>query len=153
PFPVKEAEFILETFRKAVRDAEKGNFDPIKTQSTAAGRRNRPTPVLHANIRSLDYEEARREILTAFPGEPKLPRSLKADVKLKDHQRQGVAWLQYLFSKAPNYCRGVVLADDMGLGKTLQLLTFMLAIFDERPDLEPALVVAPVSLLDNWKDE
>jgi hypothetical protein len=153
PLPVKEAEFILETFRKAVHDAKEGKLDPKRTKSTATDRRNRPALVIRANIRSVDYEEARREILTALPGQPKLPKSLKADVKLKDHQRHGVAWLQYLFSQAPNYCRGVVLADDMGLGKTLQLLCFMFAMFEEQPDLEPALVVAPVSLLDNWKDE
>jgi hypothetical protein len=153
PLPIKEAEFILRTFRKAAADVESGNFDPPRTGPGTNGRRARPGLVIRANIRSIDYEEARREILTALPSEPKLPKSLKTDVKLKDHQRAGIAWLQYLFHKAPHYCRGVVLADDMGLGKTLQLLTLIIASFEERPDLDPALVVAPVSLLDNWKEE
>ena len=37
---------------------------------------------------------------------------LRVDVTLKDHQLEGVAWLQHLFEKAPDYCRGAVLADD-----------------------------------------
>lgn len=41
----------------------------------------------------------------------------------------------------------------MGLGKTLQLLTFMASCFEEDPDLPPALVVAPVALLENWRNE
>ena len=41
----------------------------------------------------------------------------------------------------------------MGLGKTLQLLTFIVAAFEEDPTLPPALVVAPVALLENWRNE
>src|SRR5262249_38260728 len=44
-------------------------------------------------------------------------------------------------------------ADDMGLGKTLQLLAFIARRFEDDPNLAPVLVVAPVSLLENWKDE
>src|SRR5690606_30934074 len=49
--------------------------------------------------------------------------------------------------------RGMVLADDMGLGKTFQLLTLMASIMEETPNCLPMLVVAPVSLLENWKEE
>jgi len=44
-------------------------------------------------------------------------------------------------------------ADDMGLGKTLQLLVFLAAAFERDPKLPPALIVAPVSLLENWEKE
>src|SRR5262249_26485882 len=74
-------------------------------------------------------------------------------IALKDHQISGVAWLQHMQLHAPTYCRGVVLADDMGLGKTLQLLTLMATAFRRDPSLAPALVVAPVSLLENWELE
>jgi SNF2 family DNA or RNA helicase len=56
---------------------------------------------------------------------PHLPRALKPDVRLKEHQLDGLAWLQHLFSYSPGECRGAVLADDMGLGKTLQILTLI----------------------------
>ncbi len=153
PFPVKDAEAILSAIEN-VRDAvEKGTFDPGSkaTDNTAPG--VRPTLVIRANIQNIDYEETRRDILTALPAEPKLPRALNSEVTLRDHQRSGVAWLQHLFAMSPHHCRGAVLADDMGLGKTLQLLTLIAAAFEETPDLDPALVVAPVSLLENWKEE
>lgn len=79
-----------------------------------------------------------------------LPSSLIAE--LKQHQRYGVAWLQYLFKHSPRNCTGCILADDMGLGKTLQLLTFIAHYFESGNSL-PVLVVAPVSLLENWQNE
>ena len=72
---------------------------------------------------------------------------------LLEHQKQGVAWLQHLWSKTPTYCRGALLADDMGLGKTLQLLTFVAGCLEQNTEMKPILVVAPVSLLENWSME
>lgn len=48
--------------------------------------------------------------------------SLNPKISLKEHQKEGVAWLQYLYT---NKCKGCLLADDMGLGKTLQILYFI----------------------------
>jgi hypothetical protein len=45
------------------------------------------------------------------------------------------------------------MADDMGLGKTIQLLTLIAWSFEKFSGLPPALVVAPVSLLENWRQE
>ena len=41
----------------------------------------------------------------------------------------------------------------MGLGKTFQLLAFMAWRLEHDPGAPPMLVVAPVSLLENWKEE
>jgi SNF2 family DNA or RNA helicase len=153
PLSVEEAEFMLGAFKKTLSDVEKGGFDPALNAAETSRTTQRPGLIIRANIKSIDYEEARLDILTALPGEPALPKALKADVKLMDHQRAGVAWLRYLFGKSPSYCRGVVLADDMGLGKTLQLLTLIASVFEECPDADPALVVAPLSLLENWTEE
>lgn len=85
-----------------------------------------------------------------------LPDSLRKDVVLKPHQRIGVAWLQHLYrlsqTKHPEI-KGCLLADDMGLGKTLQLLVFIINLLEKNPKAPPALVVAPVALLLNWKEE
>jgi hypothetical protein len=152
PIPVKEAEFILRTFREVDEDALQGTFDPEKQRESTTAR-PRKHLVIKANIQSIDYEEARRDILRNGPNMPRLPAALRQEVTLKDHQLSGVAWLQHLFDNAPHHCRGAVLADDMGLGKTLQLLTLLAWVFEKMPSLPPALIVAPVSLLENWEEE
>lgn len=76
---------------------------------------------------------------------------LKEGFALKNHQREGVAWLQYL-TKSKD--KGCLLADDMGLGKTLQILYFIQwhkKFYNKWK--KPYLIVAPVSLLDNWNNE
>jgi superfamily II DNA or RNA helicase len=70
---------------------------------------------------------------------------------LRGYQRQGLAWLHFLDEAG----FGGLLADDMGLGKTVQLL----ALFEElraRGELagdKPALVLAPRSVVENWRSE
>lgn len=151
PLKVQEAEMILQTFSAAMADVKADRFEP----DTSGGKKDAPRKslVVKANIAGIDYEEARRDVLSAFPATPALPASLRPGVALLDHQQAGVARLQHLFAKSPEHCRGVVLADDMGLGKTLQLLAVIACAFERNPHLEPALVVAPVSLLENWQEE
>lgn len=75
------------------------------------------------------------------------PEGLQA--QLRPYQQQGLSWLQFL----REYGFGGILADDMGLGKTLQALAHLL-IEKEAGRLEkPALVVAPTSVLGNWRRE
>jgi superfamily II DNA or RNA helicase len=69
--------------------------------------------------------------------------------QLRPYQAQGVAWLDLLRESG----LGGVLADDMGLGKTVQVLA-LLALEKSRGNLtEPALVIAPTSLMTNWFNE
>jgi Holliday junction resolvase len=151
PIPIQEAEAILQTFAEVMDNARQGTFDPTGTQWT--GREDKRL-LIKANIQGIDYEEARRDILNAHPKAPEYPGALRAEVRLLDHQCDGVARLQHLFRKSrEHHCRGVILADDMGLGKTLQLLALIAWAFERQPNLDPALVVAPVSLLENWEEE
>ena len=41
------------------------------------------------------------------------------------------------------------LADDMGLGKTMQVISLLLA----QPGVNPALLIAPTSVIGNWERE
>ncbi|MEI7968365.1 MAG: SNF2-related protein [Betaproteobacteria bacterium] len=155
PMPVIEAERITQTFDEVLSDANARTLDPEQPKSSALGKpAKRKSPVLLSNIAGIDYAEDRLQALSAADREPALPRSLKSEYTLLPHQRSGVAWLQTLFEARKGYnCRGAVLADDMGLGKTFQLLTLMAWAFEKDPAMDPALIVAPVSLLENWKEE
>ena len=68
---------------------------------------------------------------------------------LRDYQKRGVAWLQYLENLGLNPC----LADDMGLGKTLEVITCLLKEREEAGGVPPTLVIAPTSVLGNWRKE
>ena len=65
---------------------------------------------------------------------------------LRSYQQVGVQWLKTM----AGYSFGGILADDMGLGKTLQVLAF---ISSEKNRNLPCLVVAPTSIIYNWKQE
>jgi superfamily II DNA or RNA helicase len=68
---------------------------------------------------------------------------------LRPYQRVGVSWLAFL----DRHRLGACLADDMGLGKTIQLIA-LLQHERERGDMPgPTLLVAPMSVLGNWKRE
>ena len=65
------------------------------------------------------------------------------------YQRDGLAWLDFLGDAG----LGGILADDMGLGKTVQVLAHILGEKQRGRLEQPALVVAPTSLVGNWQDE
>jgi superfamily II DNA or RNA helicase len=76
-----------------------------------------------------------------------LPPDFAAE--LRPYQAQGVAWLAFLADVG----MGGILADDMGLGKTVQALA-LVAIEKAAGRLDaPALVIAPTSLMANWRRE
>lgn len=151
-----EATNIVETFNNVFKDIETGTFDPSKhyraTKNTPLGAKKQL--VLRANIQALEYEELRRDALESVPAEPKMPTCIRPEYSLMQHQREGLAWMQHLYSLQTDYqVRGAVLADDMGLGKTFQLLALMAYLIEREPNIDPMLVVAPVSLLENWAEE
>ncbi|WP_139559022.1 SNF2-related protein [Methylotetracoccus oryzae] len=155
PMPVKEAKEIIAAIDKALEEVKHKTFDPeAKAAVDGDSLGARKTLILRANIQAVDYAEQRREALLALPENPEIPQGLSANFSLLPHQLQGLAWLQHLHgSQARHHVRGAVLADDMGLGKTFQLLAFMAWLVEKDPDVAPMLVVAPVSLLENWKEE
>lgn len=156
PISLLDARDITETFNEVFKDIEEGSFDPAKKRQaiTCDANTNRKQLVLRANIHSLEYEEQRREALAALPDRPHIPKTIRPEFALMPHQVAGLAWLQHLYSLQTSFqVRGAVLADDMGLGKTFQLLALMASLIERVPNIEPMLVVAPVSLLENWAEE
>ncbi len=80
-----------------------------------------------------------------------------------EHQEEGIRWILGLAesslqsSEQDASLHGGLLADDMGLGKTYMALVGVSEYYRlcrERQITErPVLVVAPLSLLENWRDE
>jgi len=153
PIKVSDAENLVNTFRKAHQDMANGAFEASAVQHVNLPKETKKL-VLKANVEQVAHLEQRGLLRSSKGNFPyTLPKSLKADVRLKDHQLLGLGWLQYLWAQSPEFCRGSILADDMGLGKTLQLLCCILACYEADPVMDPVLIVAPVSLLDNWQEE
>jgi SNF2 family DNA or RNA helicase len=76
-----------------------------------------------------------------------IPKGIKA--KLRDYQHHGLNWLTFLDKNQLGGC----LADDMGLGKTLQAITFLQYLKEKDKKCLPSLIIAPTSLIFNWKNE
>ena len=74
---------------------------------------------------------------------PAIPGTLQA--KLRDYQITGFKWL----SQLSHWKTGACLADDMGLGKTVQALAAILPCAGDGP----TLVIAPLSVMNNWQEE
>ncbi|MBC7530545.1 MAG: helicase [Oligoflexus sp.] len=70
----------------------------------------------------------------------RLPSEMEQTVALRPYQNEGVSWLQQMQS----FELGALLADDMGLGKTVQAIACL---------KRHTLIIAPTSVLPNWKRE
>lgn len=79
------------------------------------------------------------------------PPGLRADISLYPYQMHGLRWLAGHAGLSPQASKHGMLADDMGLGKTLQVLSLL--SHRKAQGGGPALVVAPLSLLENWVSE
>ncbi|MGI9493485.1 MAG: SNF2-related protein [Geminicoccaceae bacterium] len=75
------------------------------------------------------------------------PPGFKGELRL--YQKEGLSWLQFLREVE----LGGILADDMGLGKTVQTLAHILVEKRSGRATRPSLVIAPTSLMANWRLE
>lgn len=90
----------------------------------------------------LDYEENDNKCLDISIDNK---CDLFPEVTLYPYQKIGVDWLQSITKEGV----GCILADEMGLGKTIQIIYLI------RVDKSgiPSLIIAPNSLLENWRRE
>lgn len=93
-------------------------------------------------------EEAFCEQILNMDGMPAFPVPERYQEISRPYQLQGYQWLRFLWENGFGAC----LADDMGLGKTLQAIMLLQALGAEGK-FKRALVVCPVSILYNWKNE
>ncbi len=92
--------------------------------------------------------EQLRERLRNFEGIAKVEPPEAVATTLRDYQRQGVDFLDYLRS----FRFGGILADDMGTGKTLTVISQIL-YRKEQDGPAPSLVIAPTSVTHTWENE
>jgi superfamily II DNA or RNA helicase len=93
-----------------------------------------------------------REELGQFQGINAAPQPEGFVGHLRDYQREGLGWMQFL----RRFSFGGCLADDMGVGKTAQVLALLETRRASRTEgnrVGPSLVVVPRSLIFNWKQE
>ncbi|HBO3046072.1 TPA: DEAD/DEAH box helicase [Pseudomonas aeruginosa] len=144
--PIKAAEQLFDAWAKKLK--------PDQALSSQGVKVARAVLQIENNIEEATYAERREAALLAGrQAHADLPELLRPEIQLREHQLKGVAWMQHLFGLSPTHVAGCLLADDMGLGKTIQLLTFLVWYLEKNPDGKPTLIVAPVSLLDNWERE
>jgi len=98
---------------------------------------------LEYNLEMLELKEKLRKVDGLIYEKPSLLNG-----SLYSYQEKGYIWLNRLKIMS----LGGLMADDMGLGKTIQIIAFM-AKLKEIGQLKPSLVVAPATILENWKNE
>lgn len=109
----------------------------------------------------IEHDEALSEMMAKLQDKSQLEpisENLNLQGSLREYQKRGVSWLQYLEQLGLNGC----LADDMGLGKSVQVIARLVQekeLYggggDEEnvPVLLPTLLIAPTSVVGNWQKE
>ena len=90
-----------------------------------------------------------KSALENFEGIEEAGEAKGLQATLRTYQKEGVNWLNFL----EGYGFGGILADDMGLGKTIQTLALLQLKKEQKALKKGVLIVAPTSLLSNWKNE
>ncbi len=150
----KDEEIDVNTILPFIAIAEKQLKNPSvpvsKEFNKNASSEERKVLIIKENTELLEYEESLK--IANLEGLHFQPiNNMSVDIQLKEHQEHGIAWLQTLYMP-PFSIPGVLLADDMGLGKTIQVLYFI-EWYSQKQSEKPILIVAPVSLLENWQNE
>lgn len=142
---IEDAMFLAHTAEKQLKDPSQ----PAKVESEN-GNEARNVLIIEENAEELGFAVKERTIEKGDKYTLFTDPFLQEGFSLKDHQKEGVAWLQHLYKSKASGC---LMADDMGLGKTLQILYFIDWHSRKYANHKPYLIVAPISLLENWKNE
>ena len=171
PIDKEDIETLIEQIREAIENGEEsvtynGHKIPATGTSIRAlegitiiiepdvGSQQKPD-ALHAKSQMVLIVNENYEIIKYRPSLHKR-KHLDADCgelltkQLYPHQKKGIKWLCECYASG---FPGALLADDMGLGKTLQALAFLALLRKAELAAKPFLVVAPKTLLENWKRE
>ena len=138
---IEDARFLADTAERQLQSPDK----PVKTDDSA-----HKVLIIEENAEEVGFAVKERVIERGDKYTLFKDPFLNEAFALKEHQEEGIAWLQHLYNSKASGC---LMADDMGLGKTLQILYFIDWHSRKHPDHKPYLIVAPISLLENWENE
>jgi len=139
----------IEDAEKFIRVANKQFENPKEPVEKKQKQSDDEVLIIKENAELTEYVQGNEQLSSINHSFSKI-KNLVPLIDLKEHQIEGISWLQTL--QKENLC-GCLLADDMGLGKTLQLLYFIEWHSQVNHDSKPYLIVAPVTLLENWENE
>ncbi|KAF4109865.1 DNA excision repair protein ERCC-6-like 2 isoform X1 [Onychostoma macrolepis] len=143
---------------------EEGSFAKRQDARTSLPQFEDERPLFHSN----QMPPGPSEPFLLSGSDVKVPYTINR--YLRDYQREGIKFIYHSYAKS----RGCILGDDMGLGKTVQVIGFLAAVLrktgtwkdveNNKPQFllsqKPTeqvqkvfLIVAPLSVLYNWKDE
>ncbi|TVP60877.1 MAG: DEAD/DEAH box helicase [Nodularia sp. (in: Bacteria)] len=100
----------------------------------------------------IEHDEVLSEMIAKLQDKSQLEpisEQLNLQGTLREYQKRGVAWLEYLERLGLNGC----LADDMGLGKSVQVIARLVQEKDAVESVLPTLLIAPTSVVGNWQKE
>ncbi|MCU7918119.1 MAG: DEAD/DEAH box helicase [Candidatus Thiodiazotropha sp. (ex Epidulcina cf. delphinae)] len=152
PVPVDRVRIILSTLYELYGDSaldQYGQMRLSRIQLARLAELDDEDAALRVDWRGAEAQQALVERLRGVDHIPPVDPPEALHTRLRDYQRQGLSWLQFL----REYELAGVLADDMGLGKTVQTLAHLLLEKAQGRMDRPSLVVAPTSLMVNWRRE
>ena len=153
PIPPKEEfEFRVQEKRKEILRTSSEDLQEKEKKLTAEQ--------ASFDIKYFDSDQG----ITSLYKQYELPEGLDRGLKQNpfEHQKIAINWIYNLYRTSLESSRrvqGGILADDMGLGKTFTSLMGLKSIIDHLKQestgssLKCLMVVAPLSLLENWKSE
>jgi len=142
-------EIPIDDAEKFIRIANKQFENPKEPVEKKQRQSEDEVLIIKENAELTEYVQGNEQLSSINHSFSKI-NNLVSFIDLKEHQIEGISWLQTL--QKEKLC-GCLLADDMGLGKTLQLLYFIEWHSLVNYDSKPYLIVAPVTLLENWENE
>lgn len=105
--------------------------------------------VLRGSIAAISFEDRTQQTFSSAHLADVLPGPVPQGFAgiLYPYQAAGYSWLAFMRRNG----LGCIIADEMGLGKTVQVICLLLNA--KLQGRNPCLVVAPATLLENWRRE
>ncbi|KAG9122857.1 helicase [Ceratobasidium sp. 392] len=161
--PPAAASSLAPITAKSVFVAPRSFYAPLEKKDKPTGPLHDPNGDGALVLTAPDDVHQRRHNTKGLPVVPVVVDPLLAKF-LRPHQREGVQFMyESVMGMRTRDQHGCILADEMGLGKTLQTIALIWTLLRQNPYyntntssqgvIGKALIVCPVSLVNNWRKE